>query len=71
MTPEERDRLIVLEVKIEQYKQTQDDILKIVQALDKKSNRLTGGIVVLAAIGGVVYWLLQTIISSRIWNSLP
>jgi hypothetical protein len=62
MTPEERDRLTVLETEFKQYKEIQNDILKIVTALDKKSNRITGGIVVLAAVGGVVYWIIQTLI---------
>jgi magnesium-transporting ATPase (P-type) len=68
MTPEERDRLIVLETEFKQHKKTQDDILKIVTALDQKSNRITGGIVVLAAVGGVIYWILQTIFRAALWN---
>lgn len=68
MTPEERDRLIILETEFRQYKNTQDEILKLVKSLDKKSTRLSGGIVVLAGIGGVMYFLLQTIASAKIWQ---
>jgi hypothetical protein len=61
MTPEERDRLTKLEVEITHLKDTQDKILKMVTEMNNKSNRLTGGIIVLVAVGGIVSWIIQTI----------
>ena len=61
MTPEERDRLIKLEVEITHLKDTQDKILKMVTEMNNKSNRLAGGIIVLVAIGGIVSWIIQAV----------
>ena len=61
MTPEERDRLIKLEVEITHLKDTQDKILKMVTEMNNKSNRLAGGIIVLVAVGGIVSWIIQTV----------
>jgi len=68
MTPEERDRLSKLEVEFAHLKETQDKILKMVTEMNNKSNKITGGIIVLAAVGGVAYWLIQVIVNTSVWK---
>jgi hypothetical protein len=64
MTPEERDRLVRLEVELDNVRQDVSAIRKVTDSLNTQSLYVRGALIVAIALGGVLAW------ASNIWNAL-
>lgn len=64
MTPEERDRLVRLEVELDNIQKDVTAIRAVTDALNTQSLYVRGALLVAIALGGALAW------ASNIWNAL-
>lgn len=64
MTPEERDRLVRLEVELDNIQKDVTAIRSVTDALNTQSLYVRGALIVAIALGGVLAW------ASNIWSAI-
>jgi hypothetical protein len=64
MTPEERDRLVRLEVELDSIQRDVTAIRSVTDSLNTQSLYVRGALIVAIALGGVLAW------ASNIWSAL-
>jgi hypothetical protein len=64
MTPEERDRLVRLEVELDNIQKDVTAIRSVTDSLNTQSLYVRGALIVAIALGGVLAW------ASNIWSAL-
>lgn len=63
MTPEERDRLLTVELTLGRIKDDLDAIREVTDSLKTQSTYVRGALLVAIAIGGIITWALN------VWGS--
>ncbi len=61
MTPEERERLAIVETKIEAMEEDLKEIKEMCLKLTSVADRWRGGALVLMGLGGLVVWILDNL----------
>jgi hypothetical protein len=61
MNPEEKERMIKMELQIEQLLKQVNKLTTLVEKLDKQSSYVRGGILVVLAVGGIITFFSKVI----------